>query len=100
MPKKLLVEFTCSRCTRVWYEPYEPGGPEPQTSAFIATLKSPLEEKPNREVIFECLCQRCTETVRNYIDHIGKDLKNKSPQPGAKKKAAPKAASPKGEKKA
>jgi hypothetical protein len=98
MPKKLLVEFTCSRCPRVWYEPYDPEGEEPKSYSFIATLKHPLGDKPSREVIFESLCERCAATVLNYIDHIGKVQKHKSPEPGAKRKPPKAAPSRKGKK--
>lgn len=78
---RVAVECTCDRCGTTWYEDHAPGDPmKPVTSLSITFSKA--GEEPERTG-FEVLCESCTQTCQNYVNHIVKDLKKK---PGAKKK--------------
>lgn len=86
MARKLVVEYTCDRCGRVWYEGYREGEEPPEAPSMKCVLNSPLQAKPSREVSFEALCDACYQTVINLIDSMDK-LEKKSPKPKAKKSA-------------
>jgi uncharacterized cysteine cluster protein YcgN (CxxCxxCC family) len=85
MARKLVVEYTCDRCGRIWYEEYKDGEDPPEVARLRCELRSPDSgEKAAREVNFEALCQTCYQTVINLIDSMDK-LEKKSPKPKAKK---------------
>ena len=85
MARKLVVEYTCDRCGRIWYEGYKEGEDPPEAAALRCELKtSPQQDKPTRQVNFEALCATCYQTVINLIDSMDK-LEKKSPKPKAKR---------------
>lgn len=85
MPRKLLVEYTCDRCGRKWYENYEEGKEPPEAPHLSLQLyAAPPADAPARGIAFEALCQSCYQTVINLIDSMDK-LEKKSPKPRAKK---------------
>lgn len=90
MPRKLVVEYTCDRCGRIWYEGYKEGEDPPDVPSLKCELNAPDQGKPVRQVNFEAVCDSCYQTVINLIDSMDK-LEKKSPKPRAKK-SAPKGA--------
>jgi hypothetical protein len=62
MPKKNVTEFTCDRCTRVWYtDTYH-------TATMVLEFLEPDKEPTSRK--FDVLCVSCTNTLRNYIQRL------------------------------
>lgn len=87
MASKLVVQHTCSRCPREWYENYTEGQPVPKPSAIDLTFIAAKGKAPVK-IKFDSLCDTCSSTIEGYLDLIGKLVKNKSPhRTGAKKKA-------------
>lgn len=84
MPRKLVVEYTCDRCGRIWYEGYKEGEDPPDVPSLKCELNSPGQDKPARQLNFEAVCDSCYQTVINLIDSMDK-LEKKSPKPRAKK---------------
>ena len=91
MPKKLVVEYECDRCNRVWYENYTEGEQPPETNSLSVTLKKP-DAKSVKEIQFSVMCESCTKTVTNLLASLSK-LEKKSPEVKAKEepKDSPKA---------
>lgn len=70
MPRKQVVECTCDRCNKVWYEAAHEGA---QPAAFSLTwlIDDPVE------VSWELLCQACSKAVRNYVASILRETRAK-----------------------
>jgi hypothetical protein len=84
VPRKLMSEFCCSRCSRTWYVEVDPNKPMPEAPSLV------LELKVGEEVIsckYDELCSSCAQAVKNYVTGVVKELKGKSPsrKVGAKK---------------
>ena len=62
MPKKQVVQYTCERCTRVWY--LDSTAPEPDAKLRVSfTQPSSSKEIVTPVINYECLCDSCTDTV-------------------------------------
>ncbi len=95
MPRKLLVEYTCDRCGRKWYENYEEGKEPPEAPHLSLQLYAAAPaDAPARGIAFEALCGSCYQTVINLVDSMDK-LEKKSPKPRAKKSPPKEAPAPK-----
>ena len=79
MPRKLLVQYECDRCTREWFKDYKEGEDPPPAPSLYLKLD---EVAGGSEVIvkFDSLCESCRKTVKGYIEHISKKIKGKSPE--------------------
>ena len=92
MPRQLMVEYTCDRCNRKWYEGYKEGDEPPQSNCLKVSFTRPTLEPPDDkvEIEYSVLCISCCNTLNNIVDNMDK-LEKKSPKPRAKK-SAPKSA--------
>lgn len=79
MPAKPVLQYSCNRCTRVWYS-------EVAEPVNMLELKADLGDG---EVVvnFECLCIGCRKTVRSLVEAMGRFIVKNSPIRGAKNKA-------------
>lgn len=91
MPRQLLVEYTCDRCTRKWYENYNEDSSPPETNRLELRFTRPSLPEPMQELKFDILCSSCCKTLENIIGNLGK-LEKKSPKPKAKKNVSGKEA--------
>ena len=85
MPKQAVYKYECDRCGRVWYPEMKEGEEAPRTRKLKLLLTGKDDEKMI-DVTYDILCESCEKTVQNYVEGVAKDLKNKSPKRGAKKK--------------
>jgi hypothetical protein len=82
MPKKQVVEYTCERCTRVWY--LDSTAPEPLVKLkLFLDLGKKTDVAPGAAIAYECLCDSCAETVQSLVQSLA-PLKPRAPR--AKKK--------------
>ncbi len=85
MPKKSVVQYTCERCTRVWY--LDADAPEPSVKLnLLMELDRSKDTPPGAAVRYECLCDSCSDTVQALVKSLA-PLKPR--QPRAKKKDEP-----------
>lgn len=85
MPRQSVFKYVCDRCGRTWF----PEAKEHEAPPETRKLKLLLVGKDGEtmvEVTYDTLCESCEKTVENYVTGVAKDLKNKSPKRGAKKK--------------
>jgi hypothetical protein len=69
VPGKTVVQYSCSRCPRVWYE---------EQARVVAKLIVRLTGSDGEEVVhadYDTLCESCEKTVRNYVKGLIRDLK-------------------------
>lgn len=84
MPSKSVVEYTCDRCGKTWYENEE---------VRVASLevKMMLTSGEVIEDAYEVLCSGCEKTSENYAKGLIKKMTKKSPEgrkSGANEKGA------------
>lgn len=85
MPAKSVVQYTCERCTRVWY--LSPEEPAPKVKLkLLLELGRAQDDKEGAAVSYECLCDSCAETVQSLVKSLA-PLKPRAPR--AKKKDEP-----------
>lgn len=82
MPAKPVMQYECDRCDRMWHEEYDP---KKDGSAQLEILKIITLIGGAKTISYHTLCEGCEKTVKTALDTIAKELKNKSPQRGAKK---------------
>ena len=89
MPKKSVLECSCDRCGRVWYEEVQvkdgllTGAKANPCGSFKMELTMP--DGKITKVVYEVMCETCSTSVANYATNIARDLKTVSK---AKKGAA------------
>lgn len=70
MAKKQVIECTCDRCERTWYE-----DPEDNDGGAEASFKFVSSEE-SIDISFDLLCEACKKAVRNYIGSILREPKS------------------------
>lgn len=93
MPKKQVAQYTCERCSRVWY--LDSDAPEPPVKLKLLFELGRDKNAPEGSAIsYECLCESCSETVTKLVESLA-PLKPRAPR--AKKKDTTTSAGPAGQ---
>ena len=79
MAKQQVVEVQCDRCKRKEYQPVS------QKEAEVSKTELELNFR-GVKIRFNDLCAPCEKTVGNYVEHIKKEPKGKSPERKAKER--------------
>jgi len=80
MAKSVVVKMCCDRCSATWYKDYVKDKPLPEAASLTLVLTAATnsgEKAVVRDVKYEELCDRCSQTVSNYIDGIDKSKAEK-----------------------
>ncbi len=87
MPRRIAVECTCARCTRVWYADYDPAKGEAETVSLELTVRGPGGME--RKIQYDALCDVCAKAVAGHVEQIDKKMEKASPnrKPRAKEEA-------------
>ncbi len=81
MPKKSVLECSCDRCGRVWYEEVRTTDDKlPMKTALSGSFKMELTMPDGKvtKVVYEVMCETCSRSVANYVTNIARDLKTVS----------------------
>ncbi len=73
MGRKAVVECTCARCKKTWYEPVAQKSEDKHFLLPTTTLNLKLSgglSVDSVEVSFDLMCDVCTKAVRNYVASI------------------------------
>lgn len=69
MPAKSVTQYTCDRCTRVWYLDPKEAAPKVKLNLLLERGRTP--DSPDGEAIrYECLCSGCEETVTKLVQSL------------------------------
>lgn len=67
MPKKQVVQYTCDRCSRVWY--LDSTAPEPDATVRLAFNPS-SSKSSTLNINYDCLCDSCADTVTSLVKSL------------------------------
>lgn len=69
MPKKSVVQYTCDRCTRVWY--MDSDAPEPKVRLnLLLEVSREKGGEPGAAISYDCLCDSCSDTVKSLVKSL------------------------------
>lgn len=77
MPRRIAVECTCARCTRVWYADYTPEKKEAEITSLELIIRG--AGGVERKISYDALCPACAQSVAAHVDQIDKKMEKASP---------------------